>query len=40
MFNLSIFFGKSWYLDTHLIPNNSDLVDQIKPIKNENSRDK
>ena len=37
LFNLSTNICKSWSLDTHFIPNNSDRL--IKQIKNDNNRD-
>ena len=39
LFNLKTNIDKSWCLDTHFIPNKSDLVDWKKQIKNDNSHD-
>ena len=38
LFNLNINICKSWCLDKHFFPNNSDFVDKKKN-KNDNSRD-
>ena len=39
LFNLNTNIDKSWCLDTHFIPNNGDLVDRKKQIKNDTSHD-